>query len=508
MGKHPHLPAILSALLAIALYATCIGGTYIYDDVDIIQTDPRIRDVSQWKLYWTQSYNGGVDNLYRPLVSMTYAIEWQLHGDRPWIFHLINVLLHAAVAACVAELTRRLLGSSAAFIAGLLFAAHPIHVEAVANIVGRAELMCALGFLGAMILLLRPMTSLRALAITGCFVLALLSKEQGMLLPPLLLILWLTQRKNLPPSPRNHMMLLVLLLSWILAGYIIWREHILKFWWDPTFLDWTINPMVASKFNPHGGSVGDDRLLMPLVLLGHYTALLIVPLKLSIDYGAKVIGWHVRLDDPYLYIGIAAVLAWIGLFILSVIRRWSACGFALISLAITYGVVGNIITLIGTNFGERLMYLPSIFFLIVIASLLIKLPKPIPVAFTTIALLLASLRTFTYAAQWNNKLDFYKLSLREQPNSIRLYMLVTAEDLSRGDLDDAQSVVARGREILPEYWEIWLQSGVVAMQRGQYDQAQEYFDHAMQIQPSLRTQGWMEKLDKLRITPPATNPQK
>src|SRR5450432_3413336 len=377
MGKT--LPALLSALLGIALFSVSIGGTYIYDDVDIIQNDPRIRDTSQWKYFWTQSYNQGVDNLYRPLVSMTYAIEWRLHGDRPWIFHLINVLLHGAVCACVAEFARRLLNTRAAMVAGLLFAAHPIHVEAVANIVGRAELMCALGIFGAMILFLKPMTRWRALSITGCFLLALLSKEQGMLLPLLLLILWFTQRKNISLSPtnRNGILLLMMLLCWLLAGYIVWRESILKFWWNTNFIDWTLNPMVASKFNPHGGSIGLDRFLMPLVLLGHYTTLLIAPIKLSIDYGAKVIGWHVQLSDPYLYIGIAALLTWIALFILSVTKRLTACGFALLALAITYGLIGNIVSLIGTNFGERLMYVPSAFFLILITALIIKLPKNI-----------------------------------------------------------------------------------------------------------------------------------
>ncbi|HMB95814.1 MAG TPA: glycosyltransferase family 39 protein, partial [Tepidisphaeraceae bacterium] len=494
-----YLPALLSALLGIALYAISVGGTYIYDDVDILQTDPRAHDPSQWKRYWTDSYNQGVDNLYRPLVSMTYAIEWQLHGDRPWIFHLINVLLHGAVAACIAEFARRLLGSAGGLIAGLLFAAHPIHVEAVANIVGRAELMCALGIFAALILFLKPMTRWRALSITGCFLLALLSKEQGMLLPLLLLILWFTQRKNLPAAKnREGMLLLVLMLCWLLAGYIIWREHILKFWWDANFIDWTINPMIPSKSNPHGGSVGIDRWLMPLVLLGHYTALLIAPVKLSIDYGAKVIGWSVRLNDPYLYIGILSVITWMALFILAAVRRWAACGFALLALALTYGVVGNIVTYIGTNFGERLMYLPSAFFLIAIAAMFIKLPRTVLIAFTTIALLLGSIRTYTYAAQWNDKLQFYKTSLQQQPNAIRLYMLVTAEDLSRGNLDDAQRVVAQGRERLPEYWEIWLQSGVVAMDRGEFDEAQKFMQHAMDIQPSLKVQGWLEKLEQRR----------
>src|SRR5438477_12841022 len=111
------------------------------------------------------------------------------------MFHAVNVELYAGVCALVAELARRLSPRSSsilvATVAGLLFAAHPIHVEAAAYIVGRAELMAALGALAALVLFLRrPMTTGRALAIVGCFMLSLLSKEQGMLVPLLLLFLW------------------------------------------------------------------------------------------------------------------------------------------------------------------------------------------------------------------------------------------------------------------------------------------------------------------------------
>ncbi|MDQ3440189.1 MAG: hypothetical protein M3478_07540, partial [Planctomycetota bacterium] len=129
-------PAIAAAVLAAALFAITLGGTYIYDALFVIGIDSRLRDPSQWGKYWTKDYfNGGVDNLYRPLVSMSYAIQWWLHGDRPWAYHLVNVLLHATASGCVAELARRLGGTKVAFVAGLLFAAHPVHVEAVANVV-------------------------------------------------------------------------------------------------------------------------------------------------------------------------------------------------------------------------------------------------------------------------------------------------------------------------------------------------------------------------------------
>src|SRR5205085_11471735 len=106
---------------------------------------------------------------------MSFAVQHWLHGDRPWAFHAVNWVLHAAVRAGVAELARRLSGVKAAYVAGLLFAAHPVHVEAVANVVGRSELMCAAGTLGALVILARrPLTGPRALAVWGCFVVALL----------------------------------------------------------------------------------------------------------------------------------------------------------------------------------------------------------------------------------------------------------------------------------------------------------------------------------------------
>jgi hypothetical protein len=132
-------PAAAAAVVAIALYAVTLGGTYIYDDVPIVRDDARVHSPEHWKELWSQGYNGGVDNLYRPLTSQSFALEWWLHGDRPWIFHLVNILLHAAAAAGVAELARRLAGIKAAYVAGLLFAVHPIHVEVVAEIVGRAD---------------------------------------------------------------------------------------------------------------------------------------------------------------------------------------------------------------------------------------------------------------------------------------------------------------------------------------------------------------------------------
>jgi protein O-mannosyl-transferase len=476
-------PALSATALALVLYAVNLGGTYIYDDVQIIGADPRIHSVDQWPKIWrTDYFNGAVDNLYRPLTTMSYAIEWWLHGDRPWAFHLVNILLNAAVAAGVAELTRRLAGLKTAFAAGLLFAALPIHVEAVAGIVGRAEEFCTLFILIALILFVRrPLSPGRACAIGLCSVCAMLTKEQGMFLPLLLLALAiLTRFRTQSEKEYNTALLLGLWLCLSLSGLIYLREQVLnlKFEWDKSFLDVSIQPLIQSS--------PMDHFLMVFVILGHYAQLTVFPLKLSIDYGLSVLTSVADRGDPYLYIGFATAIAGIIALIVALARRCYAAVFCLLAAGLTYGMASNVI-LIGTIFGERLMYLPSAFLLIWMAMLLAKLRPPAFSAVLAILLVLGSLRTVTYAARWNDRFQFYQTSLAEQPRSIRLHELVVVELMARGDLASAEKIAADGCRVAPDYWNIWTLAGGIAERQGDLKTAEAMDKKAFDLQPSAST---------------------
>lgn len=526
-------PAIISALVALALYGVTLGGTYVYDDTAIILRDERIIGTAPWRSIWTKQYfPGGVDNLYRPLVTMTYAVQWWMHGNQAWAFHLVNWLLHAAVCAAVAELARRLAGIHVAYLAGLLFAVHPIHVEAVANIVGRAELMCALGMVGGLILYMhRPLTIPRMLGIFGCFVFATLSKEQGLMLP-LMLLAWgvlrpaqeatekgsgsekgsapisaqhssgsfgkwgLSPFRTMAPGERRATLWMAMLMCYGLAGYIVFRESILRFWWDRIFLDWTQNPLVLAQ--------GIHRQLMPVVLVGHYVALLLAPVRLTIDYGGSIIGYVARANDPYLYLGIAAVAGWLGLFVAALVRRWRVVLFCLIAMALSYGLMSNLLVIIGTNFGERLAYLPSIFFLLLVAMGLARIPRPVLVPLMTVVLLLACVRTFTYAQRWNDRLRFYEISLTERPESIRLYMLVADMRMQRGELSEAKRVLEQARGVLPEYADIWIQSGLVAGEMNDFDEAERFYQKAIDLRRHRNIADVVHFRDRLRARRAAT----
>src|SRR5262249_58745524 len=92
-------------------------------------------------------------NLYRPLTSMSFFVDGTLSGMRPAWFHGVNTVLHALATLLVTLLALELSGGrrSVGWVAGSLFAVHPIHVEAVAGIVGRSEILAALGALGAIL---------------------------------------------------------------------------------------------------------------------------------------------------------------------------------------------------------------------------------------------------------------------------------------------------------------------------------------------------------------------
>jgi tetratricopeptide (TPR) repeat protein len=238
--------------------------------------------------------------------------------------------------------------------------------------------------------------------------------------------------------------------------------------------------------------------------------LLIAPFKLSIDYGGSVIGWNVHLDDPYLWIGLLAILGWIAATGMAIVRKSAAALFALLALALTYGMIGNIVALIGTIFGERLIYLPSAFVLILLAMAVSKLSARPVALLLAIAVVSGAIRSVTYASRVSDRLRFYQMAHEEQPNSIRLYITLADEYLKRGMLPEAQDIAKQERQFMREYYQVWLQSGQIAMEMHQFDEARTYLQRATEMQPE-NTQGWLDLLARRQrqffAQPPTSTPQ-
>ena len=194
--------ALISAIFGLCLYLNTVGHEYVLDDVGTVTGNPnvmqgikgipRILTVDMWHF---ENLNLGY---YRPLSLITFALEYQFFPNNPHASHWGNVVLYGVTGFFLCLLLMSLFKHFHpvfAFIITLLFLAHPIHTEVVANIKSRDEILAFLNVVIALYFLLRayasPKASARLLVASGIFFyLALLSKESamaGLLTAPLLL---------------------------------------------------------------------------------------------------------------------------------------------------------------------------------------------------------------------------------------------------------------------------------------------------------------------------------
>jgi hypothetical protein len=285
------------------------------------------------------------------------------------------------------------------------------------------------------------------------------------------------------------------LVFWATVGLIVLREEVLKlrFEWDRGFLDVAMQPLATSP--------SPDRWLILVALVGRYLQLMIVPIKLSIDYGLLVLQPTISRSDPYLWLGAAAVAAWIiGTITALALRRWVVL-FCLVAMALTHSMVSNVIP-IEVIFAERFAYLPSVFFLLLIAMGIAKLPAKAWGGILTVLLMLACVRTFSYARLWNDRAGFYEYSLRQEPNSLKIALLVADVDRQAGRLQEAQELMRRVEERYPGYSELWKMSGLIDESEGNWEMAVEDWKRAQDLGRAVsyanRVEKAMEMRDKAR----------
>ncbi|CAH1798791.1 unnamed protein product [Owenia fusiformis] len=144
----------LCCLLSLLLYWNTLNADFCYDDSRAIQKNPDllpetpISDIFYNDFWGTPLTHSGSHKSYRPLCVLTFRLNYFLGGLNPVGYHLVNVLLHCVVTGLFTYSVRILCAKRlVSAVAGALFAAHPIHTEAVAGIVGRADILACLFFL-------------------------------------------------------------------------------------------------------------------------------------------------------------------------------------------------------------------------------------------------------------------------------------------------------------------------------------------------------------------------
>nr|XP_025735561.1 transmembrane and TPR repeat-containing protein 1 [Callorhinus ursinus] len=152
-------PAGAAALLAGAsclCYGRSLQGEFVHDDVWAIVNNPDVRPGAplRWGIFTNDFWGKGMaentsHKSYRPLCVLTFKLNILLTGMNPFYFHAVNVILHCLVTLVLMYTCDKAVfrNRGLAFATALLFAVHPVHTEAVAGIVGRADVLACLFFL-------------------------------------------------------------------------------------------------------------------------------------------------------------------------------------------------------------------------------------------------------------------------------------------------------------------------------------------------------------------------
>jgi len=224
---------LLVAALVLAAYLPALRAGWIWDDDSYVTANAAVRSPDGLGAIWSLARHprsgAWVSNTpqYYPFVFTSFWIEHALFGLRPFVFHLTNVLLHLVNAWLVWKLFARLGMPGAAF-AAALFALHPLHVESVAWVTERKNVMSGMFYLLAFLAYLRfdeerrPRWWFLAFA---AFVAALLSKSVTATLPIVLgVAIWWRHRRF---GTREIAALLPFLALGIASGWFTaWLEQV------------------------------------------------------------------------------------------------------------------------------------------------------------------------------------------------------------------------------------------------------------------------------------------
>ena len=274
---------LISAFVACLVFVHASRNGWALDDEPIIETNPASHSIGAaasafFYPYWPPQ--AGLGGLYRPAVILSYGLDWILSGGNPTWFHVVNILLHGAATALVVALALAWLTPPGALAAGLLFAVHPLHVEAVANVVGRAESLAAIALLGLILLARRYRSATKPRARAGWLVLALLSLVLGLFAKELAVVAvalvaldeWCGRERDFARSANLYLAVAAVTIGWLYLWSVVAGGFV----------------ALGANATLQGLDLG-DRGLTILAVLAEVVRLLTWPIDLAADYNPQVI---------------------------------------------------------------------------------------------------------------------------------------------------------------------------------------------------------------------------
>jgi tetratricopeptide (TPR) repeat protein len=464
---------VISFLLVALCYVNSLPNDFVFDDGPIVSSNPVIRTISPIQFlkspYWTKQQYAGI---YRPFVVFSLSVDYAIWKRWAPGFRLTNLAVHAINGVLVFSLYQSIAGAGIVpLIAMIIYLVHPVHTEAVTTIVGRSELFAACFLLAAWLLFRQGRTGWAALA----FFLALLSKENAIVLPAILLLDSFFSRARgsrvsdpLPPSLDASRAALpltegetasetsgggrfrtlwaksvrLLLLVLVALVYLAVRYSVLGGLGIP----------VSAQYM--GGRLTYfERLLTSGRVFIQYLILIFYPLNLAGDYDYNAIPIANFVDWD----------AWLGLLLIAATvvtayfyrhRNWA------VSLGLSFALIAfipasNWIMPISILMAERFLYLPFIGLALVGATAMSQLEdrrlrRLVGIGALCMAIVLCNSHDYIR----RDDFTFFKNMVRVVPNSAKARLGWGFALTKAGRNDEAERELEAGLRIIPDYPEL------------------------------------------------------
>jgi tetratricopeptide (TPR) repeat protein len=499
---------VILALLALLLYANTLNHEYALDDGIVVSENQYTKQGLKGipKLLTTDLFEGTLGDAakilpggrWRPLTVVIHAVEYEFFGLNPRVSHAINILLYAALAVLVLALFRVLLPTlppAVPFVAALLFVVHPVHTESVANIKGRDELLSLFFLLWSTLYFLRYTESRsrgQLWASLGLFFLALTCKENGLLFLGILpLTLYVFRGYDWKPAFRT-----MLPFAAVSALYFLIRLSILGFQRGHAVQDVLNDPYVNATFIQKYSTI--------VLVLGNYIQKLLWPADMSFDYSFSQITYVTPANWEF----------WITFFVNSLILgvgvwltlRRNAIGWGFLFYLISIFLVSNIPINLGAFMGERLLFQPSLGFILALTLVayeglrrLTASPQLVSGALVLLALpftVLGSLRTVERNLDWKDNETLFLHDVNVCPNSAKTnkaageVLIRKARVLPENDpkrlvlLKEAIIYLKKSQSIHPRFTDAYLDCATAYFLMSNYEDSEAMWRKAKEISPN------------------------
>jgi tetratricopeptide (TPR) repeat protein len=487
-NKESFRPLILIILLGVIVYSNTFGNSFLWDDQGLIVENEYIKDWHYLPRIFTTNLLQNIgenSNLYRPLQSLSYSIDYSLYKLNPAGYHLTNLLFHLFNAILIYTLLNLLQKNrKVSLIASLLFVVHPIHTQAVTYISGRADPMVAFFIFLSLYLYIKSIDLRKIGYYSGSlisFILALFSKEIALIFP-LVLVLYNRCFENSRQDSRRYRLLPFFIVG---GAYILLRLTILNFGKQNFF------------FN---GATIISRILTFSKVAISYLRLLFLPFNLHPE---RLVYLSSSLFEKSVLASLVIIiLIWI--VTLKTYKHSKLIFFSVSWFFLNLLPVSNIV-IINAWMAEHWLYVPSLGFFVILAVGIVKffeLKMPSSLKFLKIFIILFLVLIFTFYSfltikrnlDWKDELTFYQKTIRSSPYSPRMHNNLGNVYISKRLYDEAVEEFKKAIEVIP-YFPVKMGPNFLAKvhnnlgsayyYKGLYNRAVEEYKKALEIDPNL-----------------------